>query len=51
MSVFTVSFIVFNMFFMFSVKPLRSIVLLPFSAILTNPFCFFFHVPNTTAYC
>ena len=38
MSMFSVSFIVFSMFFyMFSVKPLCSIVLLPFSAFLTNP--------------
>jgi len=45
MSVFSVSFIVFSMF---SVNPLRSIVLLPFSAILTNLILFIFHVPNTT---
>jgi len=31
---------------MFSVKPLCSIVLLPFSAILTNLTLFIFHVPN-----
>ena len=31
------------MFFMLSVKPLCSIVLLPFSAILTNPILFIFH--------
>ena len=48
MSVFSVSFIVFSMFFMLSVKPLCSIVLLPFSAILTNLILFIFHVPNTT---
>jgi len=48
MSVFSVSFIVFGMFFMLSVKPLCSIVLLPFSAILTNLILFIFHVPNTT---
>ena len=35
-------------FFMLSVKPLCSIVLLPFSAILTNLILFNFHVPNTT---
>ena len=33
---------------MLSVKPLCSIVLLPFSAILTNLILFIFHVPNTT---
>jgi len=48
MSVFSVSFIVFSMFFMLSVKPLCSIVLLPFSAILTNLILFIFHVLNTT---
>jgi len=48
MPVFSVSFIVFSMFFMLSVKPLCSIVLLPFSAILTNLILFIFHVPNTT---
>ena len=50
MSVFSVSFIAFSMFFMLSVsvKPLHSIVLLPFSAILTNLILFIFHVPNTT---
>ena len=35
-------------FFILSVKPLCSIVLLPFSAILTNLILFVFHVPNTT---
>jgi len=34
--------------FMLSAKPLCSIVLLPFSAILTNLILFLFHVPNTT---
>ena len=48
MSVFSVSFIVFSIFFMLSVKPLCSIVLLPFSTILTNLILFIFHVPNTT---
>ena len=48
MSVFSVSFIVFSMFFMLCVKPLCSIVLHPFSAILTNLSLFIFHVPNTT---
>ena len=48
MSVFSVSFIVYSMFFMLSVKPLCSIVLLPFSAILTNLILFIFHVPNTS---
>ena len=38
------------MFFMLSVKRLCSIVLLPFSAILTNLILFIFHVPNTTAW-
>jgi len=33
---------------MLSVKPLCSIVLLYFSAILTNLILFVFHVPNTT---
>jgi len=33
---------------MLSVKPLCSIVLLPFSAILTNLILFIFHVPNAT---
>jgi len=33
---------------MLSVKPLCSIVLLPFSAILTNRILFIFHVHNTT---
>ena len=47
MSVFSVSFIVFSMFFMLSVKPLCSTVLLPFSAILTNLILFILHVPNT----
>jgi len=51
MSVSSVSFIVFSMFFMLSVKPLCSIVLLPFPAILTNLILFIFHVPNTTVYC
>jgi len=38
---------------MLSVKLLCSIVLLPFSAILTNLILFNFHVPNTTVvyYC
>ena len=36
MSVFSVSFIVFSMFFMLCVKPLCSIVLLSFSAILIH---------------
>jgi len=35
-------------FFMLSVKPLCSIVLLPFLAILTNIILFAFHVSNTT---
>ena len=48
MSVFSVSFIVFSMFFMLSVKPLGSVILLPFSAIVTNFILFIFHVPNTT---
>ena len=48
MSVFSVSFIVFSIFFMLSVKPLCSTVLLPFSAILINFILFIFHVPNTT---
>jgi len=48
MSVFSVSFVVFSMFFMLSVKPLCSIVLLSFSAILTNLILFIFRVPNTT---
>ena len=50
MSVFSVSFIVFSRlcFFMLSVNPLCSIVLLPYSAILTNLILFIFHVPNTT---
>jgi len=48
MSVFFVSFNVFSMFFMLSVNPLCSIVLLPSSAILTNLTLFIFHVPNTT---
>jgi len=48
MSVFSVSVIVFGMFFMLSVKPPCSTVLLPFSAILTNLILFIFHVPNTT---
>ena len=47
MYVFSVNFIVFSMFFILSVKPLCSIVLLPFSAILTNLILFIFHVPNT----
>ena len=51
MSVFSVSFIVFSMFFMLSVKLLCSIVLFPFSAILTDLILFIFHVPNTTVYC
>jgi len=52
MSLFSVSFIVFSMFFMLSIKPQCSIVLLPFSlAILTNLILFVFHVPNTTHYC
>jgi len=38
----------FSMLFMLCVKPLCSIVLLPFSAILTNLILFIFHVPNTT---
>jgi len=46
MSVFYVSFIVFVMFFMLSLKPLCTIVLLPFSAILTNLILFIFHAPN-----
>ena len=33
---------------MLSVKPLCSIVLFPFSAILTNPILFIFHTPNIT---
>ena len=33
---------------MLSAKPLCSIVLLPFSAILNNLISFIFHVPNTT---
>ena len=48
MFVFSVSFIVFSMFFLLSVKPLCSTVLLPFSAILSNLILFIFHVPNTT---
>ena len=48
MSVFSVSFIVFSMFFMLSVKPLCNIVLLDFSAILSNLILFIFHVHNTT---
>jgi len=50
MSVFSVSFIVFSRlcFFMLSVNPLCSIVLLPYSAIFTNLILFIFHVPNTT---
>jgi len=49
MSAFSVSFIVFSkFFFMLSVKPLCSIVFLPFSAILTNLILFVFHVSNTT---
>jgi len=48
MSVFSVSFIFFSMLFMLSVNLLCSIVLLPFSAILTNPILFIFHVPSTT---
>ena len=51
MSVFSVSFIVFSMFFMPSVKSLCSIVLLPFSAILTNLILFIFHVPSTIVCC
>jgi len=35
-------------FFILSVKPLCSIVLLPFSAILANLILFVFHVSNTT---
>jgi len=42
MSVFSVSFIVFSMFFTLSVKPLCTIALLPFSAILTNLILFLF---------
>ena len=48
MSMFSVSFIIFSMFFTLSVNPLCSIVLLPFSAILTNLILFIFHIPNTT---
>jgi len=48
MSVFSVSFTVFSMFFMLSVKPLCSVVLLHFSTILSNPTLFIFHVPDTT---
>ena len=48
MPVFSVSCTVFGMFFMLTVKPLRSIVLLPFSAILTNLILLIFYVPNTT---
>jgi len=48
MSVFSVIFTVFSMFFMLSVNPLCSIVLLPSSAILTNLTLFILHVPNTT---
>jgi len=50
MSAFSVSFIVFSMFFLcfLSIKPLCSIVLLPFSAIFTNLILFVFHVSNTT---
>jgi len=51
MSVFSVSFIVFSMLFMLSVNALCSIVLLPFSAILTNPFCLFFMYPALLYYC
>jgi len=51
MSVFSLSFVVFSILFIFSVKPLCSIVLLPFSAILTNPFCLFFMYPTLLYYC
>ena len=48
MSVFPVSLSVLSIFFMLSVKSLCIIVLLPFSAILTNLILFSFHVPSTT---
>jgi len=48
MFVFSVSFIVFSTFFVLSVKPLCSNVLIPFSAILTKLILFISHVPNTT---
>jgi len=50
MSVFSVSFIVFSMFFMLFAKPPCSIVLLPFSAILTNLILFIFHVQTLLYY-
>ena len=48
MSVFSVSFIAFGIFFMPSVKPTCSIVLFPFSSIMTNLILFIFPVNNTT---
>jgi len=48
MFVFSVSVIAFGIFFMPSVKPPCSIVLLPFSAILTNLILFILPVHDTT---